>query len=824
MTAVTVFNIIGFDISKASFIDVSNSDQHLTAINYLQASGIIQGYPDGTFQPERAVNRAEFLKLALKTYNIPTDINTPTGFKDTDENAWYAPYLRKAKKEGWIQGYPDGTFKPTQTVNKVEGLKIIGNIASWNLSKSINADQIPFKDISLSDWFTPYVVYGKQQNFLEDFGDYFIPSAGLFRGQVSEILFRNLIVTQTKSSAFTNDLYAYAQTHLPTPQPDSPQTPIVDNFESITYQTYKPDYFNNIILNDSFPNIFYLNEVYYLEGSIKSGTYQQAFAFIKNTSDGSTQNYISNVSNNTFKIKVIFKKAGNYNLGIIPGDSGQSKIVPISVISNLPNPGSQISAQAPNNQKVEYKNQQTTFYWDNASNNLSKLIIFQGSESKTYFSRQTKNSFDIDYSDLKNFRPGSVNFQIKSAKSSQTKPLKIDTAWTTGTTSSFNATTHTFSELHPDQISYNSLPEIMNAPGNISISGMTKTDIFEEALVTKPNGLVDSIKLTTSQPLTSYLGANIIPQGHSYSLNYNVTQNGTYIVEINGKNGSAVINTPVYVGNGIPLIPDFFDLAESEQKIQNFNINNLRSQLLNLINDERAKAGFKMVNADPDLNTLAQNHANDMSKRKFFGHINPDGNSPEDRRIALQIPTAVGENLAQAPNLLYAHNGLLRSPIHRQNLLQSDWERVGLGFAQDSQGGIYVVEEFSTYPLTLEKINTIKSDLINTINAKRSSVGVQSLNNDSTLSAIASNWSANMVEQNFYGFTAPDNTTITGVIQNAGFTKGVDINILQSNSITKLAETISSLADSLSAKWTIIGVGLNVDNLGILKLTALYST
>lgn len=109
----------------ASFIDVDASHSYIQAIEWGQSSNVIAGYPDGSFKPERTVNRAEFLKIILEA--VETDVSTAaaaSGFVDVDENAWYAPYVRYAKQEGIVQGYADGTFKPEQTVNFAEALKM----------------------------------------------------------------------------------------------------------------------------------------------------------------------------------------------------------------------------------------------------------------------------------------------------------------------------------------------------------------------------------------------------------------------------------------------------------------------------------------------------------------------------------------------------------------------------------------------------------------------------------------------------------------------------------------------------------------------------
>jgi hypothetical protein len=156
-----------------------------------------------------------------------------------------------------------------------------------------------------------------------------------------------------------------------------------------------------------------------------------------------------------------------------------------------------------------------------------------------------------------------MSFKVESAKTSQTKPLIIESPWTSSTSQSFTATGHTYSEVHKDQISYSTLPETLTATGNINLSGKTLSDIYKNAYVISPDGKINHIDLKTTATTMNYFGSVVIPKGSDYSFTYPATTNGTYIVEINGKDGLAVINMPVYVNNGLPLIPDFFDLENA---------------------------------------------------------------------------------------------------------------------------------------------------------------------------------------------------------------------------------------------------------------------
>jgi len=820
------------------FSDVSTTNRNNVAIDYLANNKIISGYPDGTFQPDKPVSRVEFLKLALLSSNIKLNVTTPTNFKDIDENAWYAPYVREAKQKGWVEGYPDGTFKPEQSVNKVEGLKMIAAIQGWNLPSTY---QVAFKDTPVTQWYAPYVAYAKRHNFLEETSDYFIPSGNLSRAKTSEILFRTLVTIETKTPIYSADLINKMPERLSfsIPTSASPSTNNNEtsssanaqlNFTPVKYATESKISFDNITLNDDFPNTFYLNEIYSFKGKINSGRYADAFVFLQNDIDETFENVSDQIQNGSFDIPVIFRKPGNYKLGVIPGNIRQSKYVEISVLPSLPNPQIMDSSQTnsssstiPTNVHAQYLNQKTTFSWNNGTDNLAEITFTQGNLTKTFFSRQNLKSWNAIYNDFQNFQQGQITLKVSSARAIQTKPLSIVSSWVSSTPQTISVTQHTFSETHPDETTYNTLPEIMAAPAKITFSGKALEDIYQDAEVIRPDGKVDKFPLQTSSPTSAYFGLNIIDTGGNYSFNYNAATNGTYILEINGKNGLATINTPVFIGEGIPLIPDFFDLVNADAPDTASN-NILTNKLLNLINQDRTKAAVSSVKADQPLNTLAQNYADEMATQNFFGHVDPSGKTPDDRRLAAGITTEVGENLASAPNLLYAHNGLMRSATHRMNIIDADWTRVGIGLAKTSDGYLLVVEEFSTDALDAATLSNLKTNMLDQINQKRQSNGVGVLINDQTLGSIAENWSSLMASQKFFDITAPDGSSLVQNIQKAITNHPVQIYILESQHQNDLLNDIFSSTQTTSAIWNSIGIGLDPDNDGAFKLTLLLST
>lgn len=121
----------------------------------------------------------------------------------------------------------------------------------------------------------------------------------------------------------------------------------------------------------------------------------------------------------------------------------------------------------------------------------------------------------------------------------------------------------------------------------------------------------------------------------------------------------------------------------------------LESQMLDLLNEERAKANLPALTLDEELTAVARQHAKDMFVRSYFSHISPEGNTPFDRIRAANISFLIaGENLALAQNLPLAHEGLMDSPGHRANILRKTFGRVGIGILDGGVHGLMVTQKF----------------------------------------------------------------------------------------------------------------------------------
>jgi uncharacterized membrane protein required for colicin V production len=122
----------------------------------------------------------------------------------------------------------------------------------------------------------------------------------------------------------------------------------------------------------------------------------------------------------------------------------------------------------------------------------------------------------------------------------------------------------------------------------------------------------------------------------------------------------------------------------------------LEKQMLQLVNEERAKAGAGPLLADTALRAVGRAHSRDMFERGYFSHYTPEGKDPFVRMRAAHIRfLTAGENLALAQTLSIAHSGLMHSPGHRANILNPAFHRVGIGIIEGGVYGLMISQEFS---------------------------------------------------------------------------------------------------------------------------------
>ena len=120
------------------------------------------------------------------------------------------------------------------------------------------------------------------------------------------------------------------------------------------------------------------------------------------------------------------------------------------------------------------------------------------------------------------------------------------------------------------------------------------------------------------------------------------------------------------------------------------------AEMLALVNAERSLVGLPALVADPELAAVARLHAIEMFNEGYFSHDSPNTGTPFDRLSARGVQYRfAGENLAFAPDVEGAHEGLMDSPGHRANIVEPGYRRVGIGAVESTLHGTMYVQVFA---------------------------------------------------------------------------------------------------------------------------------
>ena len=107
------------------YSDVAATAWYNTAVSTLSSMGIITGYPDGTFRPNAAITRAEFAAIAARFDN--NGDKAAAKFSDI-ANHWAKDEISIAYNNGWITGYPNGTFGPQRDITRAETMTLVNRV------------------------------------------------------------------------------------------------------------------------------------------------------------------------------------------------------------------------------------------------------------------------------------------------------------------------------------------------------------------------------------------------------------------------------------------------------------------------------------------------------------------------------------------------------------------------------------------------------------------------------------------------------------------------------------------------------------------------
>lgn len=150
--------------------DVAATRWSATAISYMSDMGMLKGYPDGNFKPEAPITRAEFAAIASRFADLKSGEKT---FTDLAPTHWAYDVVKKAAGAGWIEGYPDGSFKADNPITRAEVVTAVNRMLNRKADSAFVdshlAELLTFTDMNKSHWaYYPIMEATNGHDFLRE--------------------------------------------------------------------------------------------------------------------------------------------------------------------------------------------------------------------------------------------------------------------------------------------------------------------------------------------------------------------------------------------------------------------------------------------------------------------------------------------------------------------------------------------------------------------------------------------------------------------------------------------------------------------------------
>ncbi len=180
--------------AASAFPDVGKGHVAYDAIEYMAGAGIISGFKDGTFGPEKTLTRGQATKILVLWRGVPLNSGGPY-FSDLD--SVYGKYVQAAAAQGWITGYDDGRFRAYNTLTREQMAIIMVRAMGWDAdARSLSGAHIveilsAFSDqAGITADARPYAALAVERGLFNGSKGELKPQDGITRGQFSLVVFR----------------------------------------------------------------------------------------------------------------------------------------------------------------------------------------------------------------------------------------------------------------------------------------------------------------------------------------------------------------------------------------------------------------------------------------------------------------------------------------------------------------------------------------------------------------------------------------------------------------------------------------------------------
>lgn len=724
------------------FSDVPLDAWFAPTINAAAREGIVKGYEDGYFYPGAQVTRAEFLSMVIQAYDVPEKISGNFASDDWGNLPWYEILLRQASDFSLL---PAPNASPHEALSRAEAVEILYR-TSWvrshrfvkkykingvglasfyhdSLAGNPTASGVPYDPTALTaahrtfPFGTRLKVYRPEnpEEFvvveINDRGPYHeerildLSRASFERiaheGEgVVEVFFEVMedyasgvkdvpedvlgaLSDSNRQILVPSDIAAMSM-RKPSLGSVSVKEGVPSDLQKKNVRKYPRNFFEGIVLRDIFSSEIEVGTIINFSGTttaLEGDNGDKVVFFVEKFTDLSSENsnrdatksqqrYEVTLSGRNFVVGIPFWEKGKWALGAVVDGRKYSKMAVIDVFErddsslSLSDPEPTFLAKQSFFVSTTEQNDFVQISWKSASDVRSKFVFYQGDLVRSLFTEEGITYAEIPVSFFDDFS-GEASLSVGFYQAVG------DGRWEKIHDQQFDlmaAFPDTIKDLKMDRFD-----PFLRTLGEREIRGRTKNitvKLSENAYVTRPDGLVDEVPL--------------VRNGFDFSFRYDFQSWGAYVVEIVSDEGAVLFNHPVYASTDFVL-----PVLDWEQTFYAVGSTDPVVATLNWVNAFRKKYDLNPVKFSGDLNNFAQSYAEEMKLNDFLGHVSPSGVTFSDRIQRAGFKGKYGENLSMATTMQLGLHGLENSGSHRQNLLNEDWGRVGVGVSYDSEKKLY---------------------------------------------------------------------------------------------------------------------------------------
>ena len=199
---VLALSLVYVDSNEASakeFKDVSKKHPNYTAIQEMQKAGYINGYPDGTFRPGEPVSRKHVASLLDQVLKFPQPPTDKLVFADVPKNHMYYKPIMKLYNKGIISGGMNGKFNPNASITRIQMAKMLDLAFELNIKEPAR-----FEDLMFLHWGSTHASALYSNGVTKGDHGKFLPNQSVTRAHYAEFLYRAMKVGKSPSGSIVS--------------------------------------------------------------------------------------------------------------------------------------------------------------------------------------------------------------------------------------------------------------------------------------------------------------------------------------------------------------------------------------------------------------------------------------------------------------------------------------------------------------------------------------------------------------------------------------------------------------------------------------------